>query len=477
MGGDPGLTRGSIVPIQEALYMDSASRASGAGGNRCYTSMGTNSKNVDLHRAHSASFSGRTSSTGTSLIADGDLSELSSVGCGVPNTLKPVSHEGCEGQTPEFQAQFGGPPAGSDDARISSLLNEAVRRLAQMEYSELFIDFREKKRPQGLDRAYKDSRAFRLLTKIQDELICGCRTKSIRTMGGEPQSKLPAYFAELRYWVFGTVSKTQSREVIEAYLEEISQPINLQMMLLSLPFLEAEAARDSQELLLEAALYARRTTATLFSDDPFVVDYIVGLAGDCASVTFIKSFLKASISSEHITRVLLEQEVPLRLLQENHSSSSFLISHTPVAYFKDLLRDRTTLVNEFLRAKPSRWFACIHELVESPSYLSSFTGMELLAEILYNRRHYSTMSEYISNTSNFLRLLELARKPSERISSAAFHVLKIFIAQSNPNIETQRLLNLHKLKLRKLLEANWESPHCSIGERELAVLERTLKHI
>lgn len=117
--------------------------------------------------------------------------------------------------------------------------------------------------------------------------------------------------------------------------------------------------------------------------------------------------------------------------------------------FKELLTHTSNkqIIAAFLEENYEMFFEGCSKVLTSEHFLSRLQLMKLLGELLFDRSNFVTMKRYISEPVNLKLIMQLLKDKSAKISSEAFNVFKIFIAnpEKAPGIMEILLKNQAKL--------------------------------
>ncbi|XP_028671601.1 calcium binding protein 39, like 1 [Erpetoichthys calabaricus] len=129
--------------------------------------------------------------------------------------------------------------------------------------------------------------------------------------------------------------------------------------------------------------------------------------------------------------------------------STFDIASDAFASFRDLLTRHKMMCADFLETNYDKVFTEYEKLLHSENYVTKRQSLKLLGELLLDRHNFTVMTKYISRAENLKLMMNLLRDNSRNIQFEAFHVFKVFVANTT---KTQPVMDILLKNQTKLIE-------------------------
>ena len=130
---------------------------------------------------------------------------------------------------------------------------------------------------------------------------------------------------------------------------------------------------------------------------------------------------------------------------------SFEVASDAWASFRSLLKTHKAMVAEFLTDNYEAFFENYHRLLTSSNYVVRRQSLKFLAELILERSNAQIAMRYISDTSNFMLVMNLLKDSSRTIQYEAFHVFKVFVANPQKPASIEEILVKNKERLLEYL--------------------------
>lgn len=190
-------------------------------------------------------------------------------------------------------------------------------------------------------------------------------------------------------------------------------------------------------------------------------------------VVHASAMLQALAGHPELVVSMLEENVVLVLLTLARNES-FEVSAEAFACLRALLLNHPVVSQRWLSSRFDAALAALHRLLVSGGYAAQRQGLNLLAHLLLHPTFASEMVRYVSNPS-FLKLhMDLLRDGANSIRVAAFHVVKVFVANPKPSPKVHRILVRNSGRLADFLERSIEA---SADETLAADLQATIEKL
>ncbi|TKR71760.1 hypothetical protein L596_019306 [Steinernema carpocapsae] len=228
----------------------------------------------------------------------------------------------------------------------------------------------------------------------------------------------------------------------------------------SLPPLDADKLKkldfDNKKGVKDLFCGLLRQPATLSSmverlGDPenmALVDIMKGYAREDIAV-LCGQMLRECIHYEALAKKLLCSEDfydLFRYAEDTH----FDIAADALSTLRVLLTKHKKMVCEFLHNNKD-FFTSYERLLSSESYIARRQSVKLLGEILLDHHNFTVMKQYIEKPDNLKIAMNLLRK-KDSIAFEAFHVFKVFVANSDRPPQIDHILRCNKERLVKFLD-------------------------
>lgn len=260
------------------------------------------------------------------------------------------------------------------------------------------------------------------------------------------------YLAQLKSAASSSTEDTagDASELVRALLAG-GAPEALTRNLVRFPFqVRKDVAKLNVSLLLYRESPDSQPGIAHLTANPSVVEAMVhGYDSDAADVALISgSMLREVAKSSTVAEQILDSEAFISIF--NHLlNPNFDVASDAFDSFKELLTNTSNkqMVAAFLEEKYQMFFEGCNKVLTSDHFLGRLQLMKLLGELLFDRSNFSTMKRYISEPINLKLVMQLLKDKSNKISSEAFNVFKIFVAnpEKAPGILEILLKNRTKL--------------------------------
>ncbi|KAG9443616.1 hypothetical protein H6P81_014956 [Aristolochia fimbriata] len=270
---------------------------------------------------------------------------------------------------------------------------------------------------------------------------------------GKKEEKMVELFKlirELKSILYGNSESEPVSEACSQLTQEFFKGNTLRLLIVCLPKLNLEARKDATQVV--ANLQRQQVQSRLIASDYLeankdLLDILIAGYEDMDIALHYGSMLRECIRHQSIARYVLESE-HMKKFFDYIQLPNFDIASDASATFKELLTRHKSTVAEFL-SKNYDWFFAEYNsrLLESPNYITRRQAIKLLGDILLDRSNSAVMTRYVSSKDNLRILMNLLRESSKNIQIEAFHVFKLFAANSKkpPEIVSIFIANRSKL--------------------------------
>lgn len=159
------------------------------------------------------------------------------------------------------------------------------------------------------------------------------------------------------------------------------------------------------------------------------------------------AMLRECLRTEVLAREVLHNLFRDIRLFEYIENPSFEVASDAWASFRSLLKTHKATVAEFLMENYEEFFNNYHKLLTSSNYVVRRQSLKFLAEIILERANAQIAMRYISDTPNFMLVMNLLKDSSRTIQFEAFHVFKVFVANPQKPASIEEILVKNKARL------------------------------
>jgi len=163
------------------------------------------------------------------------------------------------------------------------------------------------------------------------------------------------------------------------------------------------------------------------------------------------AMLRECLRTEVLAREVLHSLFQDVRLFEYIENPSFEVASDAWASFRSLLKTHKVMVSEFLTDNYEAFFENYHRLLTSSNYVVRRQSLKFLAELILERSNAQIAMRYISDTSNFMLVMNLLKDSSRTIQYEAFHVFKVFVANPQKPASIEEILVKNKARLLEYL--------------------------
>ncbi|KAJ8431888.1 hypothetical protein Cgig2_001580 [Carnegiea gigantea] len=247
----------------------------------------------------------------------------------------------------------------------------------------------------------------------------------------EKIEELGRLLGELKFILYGSSEVEPVAEACTQVTQEFFQENTLRLLIICLPKLNLEARKDATQVvsnLQRQQVQSRLIACDYLEANIDLMDILVIGYEDHKIALHYGRMLRDCIRHQSIARYVLESH--LRKFFDYIELPNFDVSSDVAATFKELLTRHKSTVAEFL-SKNYDW---------------------LLADILLDRSNLGIVVRYASSKDNLIILMNRLRESSKPIQIEAFHIFKLFAANTNKPPEVVHILALNRSKLLRFLD-------------------------
>ncbi|XP_068634115.1 putative MO25-like protein At5g47540 [Aristolochia californica] len=266
----------------------------------------------------------------------------------------------------------------------------------------------------------------------------------------EKMAELSKLIRELKSILYGNSESEPVSEACCQLTQEFFKGNTLRLLIVCLPKLNLEARKDATQVvanLQRQQVHSRLIASDYLEANKDLLDILIAGYEDMDIALHYGAMLRECIRHQSIARYVLESE-HMKKFFDYIQLPNFDIASDASATFKELLTRHKSTVAEFL-AKNYDWFFAEYNsrLLESPNYITRRQAIKLLGDMLLDRSNSAVMTRYVSSKDNLRILMNLLRESSKNIQIEAFHVFKLFAANSKkpPEIVSIFIANRSKL--------------------------------
>ncbi|CAM6106122.1 unnamed protein product [Calypogeia fissa] len=282
---------------------------------------------------------------------------------------------------------------------------------------------------------------------------------SLTSSGRDPKkeeklAELSRNLTEMKFILYGNSEVEPAPETCAQLTSEIFKDDMLRLMIQSVPKVDLEARKDIRQVvanLQRQMVHSRLIASDYLEKNKDLLDLLVTGYENPDIALHYGTMLRECIRHQTVARYLLDSGSWKRLVMYIELPN-FDVASDAAATFKELMTRHKSTVAEYLTKNYDLFFAEYNtKLLESPHYITRRQAAKLLGDILLDRSNTSTMLKYISSKQNLIRSMNLLKEPSKNIQIEAFHVFKLFVANTNKPQDIVNILVANRVKLLRFL--------------------------
>ncbi|EFJ36360.1 hypothetical protein SELMODRAFT_78585 [Selaginella moellendorffii] len=232
--------------------------------------------------------------------------------------------------------------------------------------------------------------------------------------------------------------------------QEIFQHDTFRLMIVCLPKLELEARKDVTQIvanLQRQQVQSKVLACEYLERNKDLLDMLILGYENADLALHYGTMFRECIRHQSMARYVLESS-HFKKFFEYIELANFAVASDAAASFKELLTRHKSTVAEYL-ARNYDWFFQEYNtrLLESPNYITRRQAVKLLGDMLLDKSNTAVMMRYVVSKENLRIMMNLLREPSKNIQIEAFHVFKVFVANTNKPPEIVSILVANRSKL------------------------------
>ncbi|RAL50833.1 hypothetical protein DM860_015980 [Cuscuta australis] len=258
---------------------------------------------------------------------------------------------------------------------------------------------------------------------------------------------------EMKSTLYGSSESEPAAEACAQLTQEFFKANTLRLIVHCLPKLNLEARKDATQVV--ANLQRQPVNSRLIASDYLeanldIVDHLVSGYEDSGLALHYGAMLRECIRHQVVASHILKSG-QVRNFFGYMQLPEFDVAADAATTFKELLTRHKSTVAEFLSGNNNWFFTEFNfKLLGSPNYITRRQAVKLLGDILLDRSNSCVMVRYVSSLDNLIIMMNLLRESSKPIQLDAFHVFKLFVANTNRPPGITSVLANNKEKLLRL---------------------------
>ncbi|CAH9107775.1 unnamed protein product [Cuscuta epithymum] len=269
----------------------------------------------------------------------------------------------------------------------------------------------------------------------------------------QKMAEIDTLIREMKAVLYGSSESEPTTEACAQLTQEFFKGDTLRLIVLCLPKLNLEARKDATQVV--ANLQRQPVNSRLIASDYLegnldIVDHLVSGYEDSSLALHYGAMLRECIRHQIVASHILKSE-HVKKFFGYMQLPEFDVAADAATTFKELMTRHKSTVTEFLSGNSNWFFTEFNfKLLGSPNYITRRQAVKLLGDILLDRSNSCVMVRYVSTLDNLIILMNLLRESSKPIQLDAFHVFKLFVANTNRPPGVTSVLANNKEKLLRL---------------------------